>query len=147
MSIKEKFIKIIGEPFRVFGDDELPEYVITLGPTRFMALIRVDKFSLVDKYEHFNVTIPFEQGYLSYEKECFNVTYVKKAKEVLNPNEYGVYRHYIDDKEDEGWVLILKKGNYGIMIAPAVKIKDTEEWPEVSIQSIVKKAPSGVMVL
>ena len=147
MSIKEKFIKIIGEPFRVFGDDELPEYVITVGPTRFMALIHADKFSLIEKYEHFSVTIPFEQGYLSYENECYNVKYVKKAMEVLNPNEFGVYKHYIDDKGDEGWVLILKKGNYGIMIAPAVKIESTSEWPEVPIQSIVRKAPTGVMML
>jgi len=147
MSIKEKFIKIIGEPFRVFGDGELPEYVVTVGPTRFMALIAVDKSSLVEKYEHFSVTIPFEQGYLSYENECFNVKYVKKAMEVLKPNEYGVYKHYIEDKEGEGWVLILKKGNYGIMIAPAVKIKDTDEWPDVPIQSIIRKAPSGVMML
>ena len=147
MSIKEKFEKIIGSPFRIFEDGELPEYIHAVGPTRLMALVDTDKLTKVNEYFPFKVTIPFKKGYLTYEKECFNVRLVKQAMEVLNPDEYGAYKEHIEEKNDEAWILVLKKGNYAIMIAPALKIEHTSDWPEVELKKAVKKVPSGVMVL
>lgn len=147
MSIKEKFHDVVGLPFELYEDGDLPEYIITMGPSRLVGLINTDNFTKVTDWLPFRLSIPFEQGFLTYEEESFNIKYVEKAIEVLDPDEYGVFTEYLHEKDGDGYCLALKKGNFAVIIAPAVKFTGNKDWPTIPLKDSIKEAPKSVNVL
>lgn len=142
--MKEKFEEKVG---RYFTIDDWPEYIITIDASNIMALVDATKFTKVQEWEPFNIVIPFDEGYVTYEDESFNVAYIKEIIKILKPDEYGIYKEYCEEKDDDGLILALKRGNYAIILAPLIRLEAKKTLPEIPLKSTLKKAPSSVMVL
>lgn len=144
MSIKEKFNELVGLPFE-FEDDSFPEYIITLGPSRFMALIDLLKFPKKLDWKPFVMKGFPNKGHVYFDNECFNVTLIKKAIEVINPKEYDIYKEYNRDLKVDNYILVLKSGNYGILIGSAIPKEGEEE--KKKLEDYIKEPPKSVFVL
>lgn len=144
MSIIDKFHDVIGHPFMVFGEDDLPPHVATVGPSRLVALFYVDKFEQRPEWKPFSMKKRLKDGYVKIDDEYYSVSFLKGAIEVLNPSEYGFYEMYFEEVKKKGKVIALKKGNYAVVIAPAYNVSSDNV---VEFATILKKAPTSVNVL
>jgi len=143
MSVKEKFDEIIGLPFEL-EDNSYPEYVITLGPSHFMALVDLLKFPKELDWQPFVIKSLPDKGHVYFDNECFNVILIKKAIEVMKPNEYNVYKEYNRETKGNNYVLALKNGNYAILISSAIP---KEEEVKKKLEDYVKEPPKSVFIL
>ena len=141
MSYKEKFDELIGEPFELVG---YPDYVITINPTRVIALIDIKKFKELVYKPFITVGLPAE-GDLYVDNVCFNAEFILAAIDVLQPKEYAIDKEYDEEQKRDSKRLILKNGKYGIMIAPSYPKDDEENKKELN--SYIKKPPKSVYVL
>lgn len=146
MSIKEKFNKICGTPLEF---DFFADYIITLDAADNCALIDVEKYEKNIEWKPFvPLNLP-KEGFLRYKQNTFNFHFINRAIEVLNPNEYYFRREHNKADKTYDYILILKNGNYAIMIAPCVDVKDIENIPEKEYdwEDIIKEAPKSVFVI
>jgi len=144
MSVKEKFDEIIGLPFE-FEDESFPDYVITLGPSHFIALIDLHKFPIKLEWKPFIIKNFPDKGYMYFDNECFNVTLIRKAIGIINPKEYGVYKEFNRETKVDNYILVLKSGKYGMQIGSAIP-----QVPEVNkkkLEDYIKEPPKSVFVL
>ena len=142
MSYKEKFDEVIGEPFELVG---YPDYIITINPTRVIALIDIKKFDKELNYKPFVTKgLPVE-GDLYVDDVCFNAEFIQAAIEVLEPKEYGIDKEYDEEHKRDSKRLILKNGKYGIMIAPSYPKEEEEN--KKKLDSYIKEPPKSVFVL
>jgi len=79
-----------------------------------------------------------------FDNECFNVILIKKAIEVMKPNEYNVYKEYNRETKGNNYVLALKNGNYAILISSAIP---KEEEVKKKLEDYVKEPPKSVFIL
>ena len=145
MSYKEKFDEIIGLPFE-FEETGYPEYIITTGPSRFMALIDMKEYGKDLTWKPFVVKGLPKKGHVYFENMCFNVEFISKAIEVLKPKEYAIQKDRLRDRKKDSYILILKNGNYGIQIAPALPGPE-EEKDKKELVKFIKEPPKSVFVL
>lgn len=143
MSVKEKFDEIVGLPFEL-EDDSYPEYIITLGPSHFMALIDILKFPTQLNWQPFVIKSFPNKGYVYFDDECFNVILIRKAIDVIKPNEYNVYKEFNRDSNVDNYILALKNGNYGILIGSAIPQEDEVK---KKLEDYVKEPPKSVFIL
>lgn len=144
MSYKEKFDEIIGLPFE-FDKENYPDYLITLNPSRAIALIDITKFGRELEYKPFVVKGLPESGYVYYDDVTFNTEFIYKAIDVINPMEYAFEEVYDSEVKRDTYRLILRNGNYAIMIAPAYPEEEDSE--KRMLESYIKEPPKSVFVL
>jgi len=146
INYKEKFDEIIGLPFE-FEEVGFPDYVITTGPSRFISLIDMCMFERgrVLEWKPFVVKGMPKDGHVYFEEICFNVGFINKAIEILNPKEYTIEKNYLREERKDVYILVLKNGNYGIQIAPALPKEEEEDKKEFI--KYIKKPPKSVFVL
>ena len=150
MSIEQKFEKNFGYNF-ILEEEEYPDYVISLGASNICALIDAEKFTKVIEWKPFTL-LPFntnKYGFIVYEEAWgYNVYFVEKAMETLDPDEYGFYVEYNFEQEADNVVLALKNNKYIIIIAPRPFEKDEESGFKLyKWEDHVKKAPKSVFVI
>jgi hypothetical protein len=143
MSVKEKFDEIIGLPFE-FRDDNYPEYIFAVGPSRFIALIDLAKFSRKLDWKPFVIRGFPEKGHVYFKDEAFSVSLIRKAIYVIKPNEYDVYKELNMETNVENYILALKNGNYGVIIASALGHQDQVK---KKLEDYVKEPPKSVFIL
>lgn len=145
MPYKAKFDEIIGLPFE-FDKENYPDYLITLDPSRVIALIDLTKFGRKNlKYKPFVIKGLPESDYVYYDDITFNTEYIYKAVEVLKPMEYALDEEYDSEAKRNTYRLILKNGNYAIIIAPAYPEEEDKE--KRMLESYIKEPPKSVFVL
>lgn len=143
MSVKEKFDEVVGLPFEL-EDETYPDYVITLGPSHFLALIDLLKFPKELDWKPFVVKKLPNKGHLYFDNECFNILLIKKAMEVLKPGEYDVYKEFNREANTDNFILALKNGNYCILVGSAIPRVDEDK---KKLEDYVKEPPKSVFVL
>jgi len=146
LSYKKKFDEIIGLPFE-FEEVGFPDYVITTGPSRFISLIDMSMFEKgkVLEWKPFVVKGLPKEGHVYFEEICFNVEFINKSIEILNPKEYAIQKDRLREEKRDVYILVLKNGNYGIQIAPALP-KEVEE-NKKEFEKYIKEPPKSVFVL
>ena len=87
MSMIDKFQDVVGMPFIIYEEGDVPEYIITTGPSNLMALVNTEKYTKVAEWKPFTYIAPFGEGYVSYGEESFNVEFIDKAIQVLKPDD------------------------------------------------------------
>ena len=144
INYKEKFDEVIGLPFE-FEEAGFPEYIITTGPSRFIALLDMKEYGKDLEWKPFVVKGLPKKGHVYFGDICFNVEFIHKAIEVLSPMEYAIQEDRLIDKKKDMYILILKNGNYGIQIAPAFPNEEEEDKKE--LVKFIKEPPKSVFVL
>ena len=145
MSYKEKFDEIIGIPFE-FEEAGYPDYVVTTGPSRFLALVDMKKFEDELIWKPFVVKGLPTEGHVYFDNICFNVQFIHKAMEVVDPKQYSVYKQFLKSEGKDSFMLVLRNGNYAIFIAPAIP-KEGDKEERKDLEKYIKEPPKSVFVL
>lgn len=146
MNIRENFKEKIGCLFELEAQNNYPDYALELEPSAHVALIDVTKFTKVKEWKPFVMAkIPLERGYLTHNGFGYNAVYVKKAIEVLKPHKYAFYKDYTIEFKEYSDILAFKRGDYGILIAPAFPGEDITDI--IPFESLLKKIAKSVFVL
>jgi len=166
--LKDKFDKEIGIA-SVFEED-YPPFTLCFDNSHHVALYNMELYPKEIKFEKFSLGEMPQKGYVLNNSFGFRVSYIKAAKDILNPNEYGFEslknvnkrdleeiinsvgetKREIPEFQD---ILYLKKGKYAIVIAPRIFDKLTgiidgvlEGFPVLKFDKVLKKTSSSVMV-
>ena len=145
MSIKEKYVDVLGAAFE-FEKESYPDYLIQLDATHNTALVDISKLDFEVEWKPFIIPEFPETQFVSYEKDDFNLELIQRAIEALNPDEYSIASGYDYTHEQEAHLLLLRKGNYAVMISCAIDLEGNGASP-ITLESIIKKAPTSVLVL
>jgi len=166
--LKDKFDKEVG--IACVFEEDYPPYTLCFDHSHHVALYNMKEFPREIKFEKFSLGEMPEKGYVLNKSFGYRVSYIKAAKDILNPNEYGFESLKNVNKEDlESLIeslgepkreipefqdiLYLKKGSFALVIAPRIfrkliDIKDgmLEGFPVLKFDKVLKKTSSSVMV-
>ena len=145
MSITENYIEEFGLAFE-FNSEEYPDYIIRLDATHNTALVNISKIEYDFKWKPFVAGKIPEEGFIRHETNEFNLTFLHRAIKAINPDEYDFMKGFNKEEEIDNFILMLRKGSYAIMIAPAIE-KKGNPLSKLTIEHLIKKAPKSVFVL
>ena len=123
-----------------------------------LALLDMKEYQGEVHFKRFDfMAIPIKSGHaLVNKEEGFNVEYIRKVRELMNPNEYALeLEDCVDEiKNEEGcyediinkhYLLFLKKGEDVVVIAPKVEFE--KDSITCDFFDIFKEVASSVCVL